>query len=234
MKIFVGTSGWMYDWNPDGFDWYMMQSGLNAVELNASFYRFPFRNQVSSWAKKGSSIRWSIKVNRLITHVYKFSDKGFNVWNKFKELFDLMNPLIDFYLFQLPPSLRFTDTVKNRLKNFIEKIDISSRVAIESRSIDWFTHDGVKFINSLGCVFVSVDAPNLPRNIFVNDGVVYLRMHGRYSWYMHNYSEDELKEIVYSILKSEPDRVYVFFNNNHDMLNNARLMLKLFSILELR
>ncbi|MGB9728756.1 MAG: DUF72 domain-containing protein [Thermoprotei archaeon] len=234
MKIFVGTSGWMYDWNPDGFDWYIMQSGLNAVELNASFYRFPFRNQVSSWAKKGSSIRWSIKVNRLVTHIYKFSDKGFDVWNKFKELFDLMNSLIDFYLFQLPPSLRFTDTVKNRLKNFIEKSDISSRIAIESRSIDWFTHDGAKFINSLGCVFVSVDAPNLPRSIFVNDGVVYLRMHGRYSWYMHNYSEDELKEIVYNILKSEPDRVYVFFNNNHDMLNNARLMLKLFSILELR
>lgn len=234
MKFFVGTSGWMYDWNPNGFDWYVMQSGLNAVELNASFYRFPFKNQVMSWVKKGSNIRWSIKVNRLITHIYKFNEKAFNVWSRFKELFSPMDFLIDFYLFQLPPSLRFTDNVKNRLKNFVEKSDISSKIAIEGRSVDWFTQEGVKFVDSLGCIFVSVDAPNFLRKIFVSNDTVYLRMHGRYAWYMYNYSESELKEIMYDILKNEPNRVYVFFNNNHDMLNNARLMLKLFSSLELR
>ncbi|MEM4503151.1 MAG: DUF72 domain-containing protein, partial [Ignisphaera sp.] len=62
MEIFVGTSGWLYDWNIDGtLDWYLQNSRLNAVELNASFYRFPFRNQVSSWVKKTSiyGIRWA-------------------------------------------------------------------------------------------------------------------------------------------------------------------------------
>ncbi|RLI98826.1 MAG: DUF72 domain-containing protein, partial [Candidatus Aenigmatarchaeota archaeon] len=70
MQVFVGTSGWAYGWNPNGFDWYIKNSGLNSVELNASFYRFPFPNQVKSWARKtkefNPSLRWSIKVNRLI------------------------------------------------------------------------------------------------------------------------------------------------------------------------
>lgn len=70
VKVFVGTSGWLYDWNLDStFDWYVRNSGLNAVELNASFYRFPFRNQVTSWTRKGSGLRWAVKVHRYITHV---------------------------------------------------------------------------------------------------------------------------------------------------------------------
>ena len=39
-EIFVGTSGWLYDWNlGSSLDWYAEFSGLNAVELNASFYK---------------------------------------------------------------------------------------------------------------------------------------------------------------------------------------------------
>ncbi|MEO0119416.1 MAG: DUF72 domain-containing protein, partial [candidate division WOR-3 bacterium] len=69
MEIYVGTSGWYYDWNLEGtFDWYLKNSKLNAVELNVSFYRFPFPNQVKSWANKGKSLRWAIKVSRIITH----------------------------------------------------------------------------------------------------------------------------------------------------------------------
>ena len=231
MRFFVGTSGWMYDWNPDGFEWYMLESGLNAVELNASFYRFPFKNQILSWSRKGSRIRWSIKVNRLVTHVYKLNDKAFSVWNRFRELFEPMDDLIDFYLFQLPPTLKFTESVRNKLKMFVERGDVGSKIAIEGRSSDWFTDECVRFINSLGCVFVSVDAPGLPNNIFVNNGTIYLRMHGRHAWYMYNYSERELSEIVQRIIKNKPERVYVFFNNDHDMLANARVMFRLFSIL---
>ncbi|MFP3209319.1 MAG: DUF72 domain-containing protein, partial [Nitrososphaeria archaeon] len=38
MEPYVGTSGWSYAWNPDGLEWYVRNSGLNAVELNSSFY----------------------------------------------------------------------------------------------------------------------------------------------------------------------------------------------------
>ena len=63
MKFFVGTSGWMYDWNEESsLDWYVKNSRLNAIELNASFYRFPFPNQVKHWAVAGKSLSWAVKV----------------------------------------------------------------------------------------------------------------------------------------------------------------------------
>ena len=44
VEVYVGTSGWMYPWNLGrSLEWYVNHSGLNAVELNASFYRIPRR-----------------------------------------------------------------------------------------------------------------------------------------------------------------------------------------------
>jgi len=40
MEVFVGKSGWYYDWNENkNLDWFIQNSGLNTVELNASYYR---------------------------------------------------------------------------------------------------------------------------------------------------------------------------------------------------
>ncbi|MGA7368230.1 MAG: hypothetical protein WBX01_03810 [Nitrososphaeraceae archaeon] len=42
-SIRIGTSGYTYSWNerrPSPFKWYINQ-GLNSVEINASYYRFP-------------------------------------------------------------------------------------------------------------------------------------------------------------------------------------------------
>jgi uncharacterized protein YecE (DUF72 family) len=49
-------------------------------------------------------------------------------------------------------------------------------------------------------------------------------MHGREGWYSHDYTEDELRETGGLLRAANPDRVYVFFNNDHAMLENAQLM----------
>ena len=43
------------------------------------------------------------------------------------------------------------------------------------------------------------------------------------------YTDQELKDVAERIRKTNPERVYVFFNNNHAMLENARRMLKILS-----
>jgi len=74
LKIYVGTSGWMYPWNKGrSLDWYVKESGLNSVELNSSFYRFPYKNQIKSWIDKGSAIKWSIKVHKSISHTHRLN-----------------------------------------------------------------------------------------------------------------------------------------------------------------
>lgn len=229
IEVFVGTSGWLYDWNADGsLDWYVSHSGLNAVELNASFYRFPFPSQVRSWRRRGSRLRWAVKVHRSITHYRRMGPGALDIWRKFKSLFEPLDELVDFYLFQLPP--RFARTRQNveRLRKFSETAELGSRMAIEFRHKSWFCEETVELCRELGATPVSVDSP-IGTWIACSSDIVYLRMHGRSAWYAHDYSEEELGRLSSRILELQPAKVYVFFNNDHWMLENARLMKELLS-----
>jgi uncharacterized protein YecE (DUF72 family) len=226
-EVYVGTSGWLYDWNEGlSLDWYVAYSGLNAVELNASFYGFPFRNQVLGWARRGRTLRWSVKVHRSITHLRKLGEASLATWGKFRELFSPMEDLVDFYLFQMPPSFSCSSENLARVESFHGKVGLGSRMAVEFRHGSCFTESTARWAEGAGLTLVSVDSP-IATWIASTGGVVYLRMHGRSSWYAHDYSYGELAEVARRIRELSPRRVYVFFNNDHWMLDNARTMLKL-------
>ena len=229
MAFFVGTSGWYYPWNEKrSLDWFVANSGLNAVELNASFYRFPFSNMVKSWARKGRELSWAIKVNRLITHIFKFSDKAFSRWQRFRDLFVPLDASVDFYLFQLPP--RTTPESADSIEDFVEKTGLKGRFALEVRNLKWFDEAWISWASKLGITWVSVDSPEFPLNVFNTNGLVYERMHGRTEWYSHFYSDEELEEVAEKIVKAEPEKAYVFFNNDSAMLENSRKMLNIFNM----
>jgi len=231
MQVFVGTSGWMYAWNEEqNLDWYVKNAGLNAVELNASFYRFPFSKWVDSWAKKGKQLRWSIKVNRLITHTLKFGERASSLWKRFEANFKPLESNIDFYLFQLPPFM--TSSFANRLEQFVVKTGLEQEFALEVRNLDWFNKKWIEWASKLGITWVSVDCPDYPLDVFNPSGIVYKRMHGRYDWYSTYYKDQELKEVAQEIAKVKPEKAYVFFNNDHAMLDNARKMLTILNKLE--
>ena len=73
-------------------------------------------------------------------------------------------------------------------------------------------------------MFVSVDSPEIREAIYSSNGIIYLRLHGRTYWYFHNYTFEELEDIVNHLLELKPRKIYVFFNNDHNMLHNAREM----------
>ncbi|MGK0549363.1 MAG: DUF72 domain-containing protein [Pyrobaculum sp.] len=223
MEIYVGTSGWLYSWNLGrSLRWYVENSGLNAVELNASFYLMPTARQVEKWRAEGSSLRWAVKVYRGVTHFGRLSEKALELLKRFLALFEPMDHLVDFYLFQLPPF--FTNTSRNRAR--VERISsaLGPRAAFEFRHSSWFTEEVARWAEEAGFTPVSVDSPDASWVVSTR-GVVYLRMHGRTAWYSHYYEEDELEEIAGRLLSLAPKRVYVFFNNDHAMLENARSML---------
>ncbi|MEM2940447.1 MAG: DUF72 domain-containing protein [Thermoproteota archaeon] len=228
-RLFIGTSGWSYSWNPDGFDWYVKNSGLNSVELNASFYRFPFRNQVYAWSRKTpKGFRWVVKVSKIVTHIYRMSFKAVNTFNKFTSIFKPLEENIDYYLFQLPPFVEPSQNTIRNIEKFFTKVEIAEKAAVEWRNMKWFSGEWEEWASSKGLTVVSVDSPDLPRYVFNTTGTVYLRMHGRSSWYSHNYTMQELKETVKNVLESKPRRIYVFMNNDHYMIDNARVLLKMF------
>jgi len=226
VRVFVGTSGWFYDWNPEhSLDWYVAKSGLNAIELNASFYRFPFPNQIKSWAKKGAGLRWVVKASRLITHTHCFNTPALELWERFHNLFSPLEEKIDFYLFQLPP--RLTPAIKKTIARFAASTGLKRRFALEPRHELWFNPATEEWAEKVPITLVSVDAPQLPRWSFNTSGTIYLRLHGRTFWYHHDYTATELKEIFTELKRKKPATVYAFFNNDQDMLKNARQFLKL-------
>lgn len=229
MEFFVGTSGWVYSWNEEeSLDWYVLNSGLNAVELNMSFYRFPFPSMVKSWFNKGKGLRWSIKVNRLITHNFKFNEGAFLSWKKFHKLFLPLEPCIDFYLFQLPPFIK--PEWAERIEDFVIKTNLNHRFALEVRNNAWFSSEWINWASRLGITWVSIDTPDFPLDVFNTSGSTYVRMHGRTGWYTHLYSEEELEEVARKILNVKPRKVYIFFNNDTNMLRNAHSILKLLKL----
>lgn len=213
MEVYVGTSGWAYPWNEGGnLDWYVKNTGFNAVELNASFYWFPFRNQVKAWSKY--NLKWAVKVHRSITHVKRLKD--FSLWDKFEELMNPLNP--EFYLFQMPPTFKFSEENLRRVKAFEERV--GERMAIEFRDPEWYRRD----LGLTKATVVSIDSP-IGTFLVNNTGTVYLRLHGRTEWYWYEYSEEELREIAREVLELRPERVFAFFNNDLWMLENGRQMM---------
>lgn len=225
MDAFVGTSGWYYEWNKKkSLDWFIQNSGLNSVELNASFYRFPSLGQIESWSTKGTGLRWSIKVHRSITHWRQLSESSLEIWENFRELFEPMDHLVDFYLFQMPP--KFDDAA--RALSFAEAAELGERFALEIRNKELFGDDEACAELMEKVTLVSVDSPDYRDRIFPGE-TAYIRMHGRESWYSYDYSRAEISETINKIRGFGPEKVYVYFNNDHNMLENARTALEIFS-----
>jgi uncharacterized protein YecE (DUF72 family) len=223
MEVYIGTSGWAYDWNKkNSLDWYVNHSGLNAIELNMSFYRFPYPNMVKSWSNKGKQLAWVVKVHRSITHFKKLNRESYILFEKFRNVFKPLEDQIHYYLLQLPPRFNNIDA----LDQFINEFG-SNKICVEFRDKSMFNNEIIQWGKKKGVLIVSIDAPNMPDKI-MSEKVIYERIHGRTSWYSHNYSKEELLEIKKRVINSNPKRIYVFFNNNHAMLENAKVMYNLF------
>uniref|UniRef100_A0A7C4UFY7 DUF72 domain-containing protein n=1 Tax=candidate division WOR-3 bacterium TaxID=2052148 RepID=A0A7C4UFY7_UNCW3 len=228
MNVYIGTSGWRYFWNEGGtIEWYIENTGLNAIELNASFYRFPFKNMVSGWAKKGRSLKWCVKVSRQITHIHLFGNNSIEIFKRFKELFEPMEDIISFYLFQLPPKMK--SEYKNKIEDFLKNSGLKEKIALEVRNVDWFREENYRWAMDNNITWVSIDAPKLPNEIIKTTDDIYVRFHGREGWYEHNYTKKELEDVKNRIVEKSPDNTYIFFNNDKDMLENAIQMKKIFS-----
>ena len=217
-QIYIGTSGWSYEWNlGKSLDWYISNSELNSIELNMSYYRFPYPNMVKVWAKKGSNLVWIIKTHRLITHLKKLNKETYSIFERFKKIFLPFEESIHYYLLQFPS--RFTDL--DKVEKFIDNCG-NEKLAVEFRNTSMFTNEIISWANKQGILLVSIDAPKLPTKIMSND-IIYERIHGRTDWYSHNYKDEELLEIKDRIMSPKPKEVYVFFNNDN-MLKNAMRM----------
>ncbi len=221
----VGTSGYSYFWNPDKknpFKWYVSK-GFKTVEINASFYSFPRRSWVKAWTTHSPrEFDFSIKVHRSITHMSRLGPRSIDLWIKFRELFKPLEKKIVFWLFQFPEYFKPTHENIFRIKSFLREAESIGSIVMEFRDPGWWKNR--RYVEEAGAVFCSIDAPELPNDIISSNNIVYLRLHGRTEWYAYEYSYEELIDLAEKIRRIDAEKKYIYFNNDHGMLENALTM----------
>lgn len=217
---YLGCSGWFYlHWQglfyPDDlpqkkwFAYYCRH--FNTVELNSTFYRWPKESTVKSWYRNSPpDFVYTLKVNKFITHIKKFKNCK-KLINDFYNLGESLKEKIGCFLFQLPPSLKYS---KEKLKEIINQLDNEKLNAIEFRHFSWFNSEVYDSLKKNHLIYCIVSAPYLVEEFVKTAQDIYLRFHGRTSWYGSNYSIKELKSYAWKIKKLKARNNWIYFNND--------------------
>ncbi len=227
MKIFVGTSGWNYGhWRgifyPNALPqnrWLEFYSKyFDTVEINMTFYRFPFKRAIEKWKKTvPTGFIFSVKGNRIITHVKKLKEVE-SILKKFLSLISIFEDNLGPVLFQLPPSFSFN---KERLTVFCEflasqEIIKKGMFSIELRDKRWINEETFQILEKYNISLCFSDYPGVEVSSPLTASFVYMRRHGPTSLYSSCYSEKEIRRDASSIesyLKNNVD-VFVYYNND--------------------
>lgn len=235
-RIFIGCSGWFY-WHWRGafypadlptsrwFSHYAKR--FKTVELNAPFYSWPTIATVNTWVRQAEkrSFVYTVKVCELITHIKRFAGTKTLV-RDFGMIADLLGPRMGCFLFQLPPSFRYTPA---RLERILDQLDHRRRNVVEFRHESWWNDNVYEAFRKTGTIFCSCSGPRLPDALIKTADDVYIRFHGVKNWYRHDYSTAELAVWTERIETSRAKTVWAYFNNDRNgySLKNARALSRL-------
>jgi uncharacterized protein YecE (DUF72 family) len=222
MNYYLGCSGWSYDdwiniFYPNDLErreWLIFYSKhFNTVEVNSTFYRFPFTNVVKGWYNKTpEDFIITLKANRLITHMKKLKDVD-SLLESFYKYADLLKEKLGCILFQLHPNIKKNVEL---LEGFVNKLDKTKKNVIEFRHISWFDKKVYKILEENNVGFCIISAPKLPEEEVITADFGYVRFHGKDDWYKYNYSKEELNEWAEKIKNFDVKELFVYFNNDFD------------------
>jgi uncharacterized protein YecE (DUF72 family) len=235
--LHIGCSGWRYwKWHDsfyaevpqsDWFDHYLKR--FDTVEINASFYSWPTVAGVQAWRRQPGKKKfvYTVKVCELITHIKKFKGTK-TLIRDFGMIADVLGNRMGCFLFQLPPSFRYT---RSRLNDIVTQLDPARRNVVEFRHASWWNEEVYSAFRKAGIIFCSCSGPKLPAELIRTVDEVYVRLHGPKRWYRHDYSNEELADWMDKIKASGAKRAWIYFNNDNDghAPKNATMLRRLFS-----
>jgi len=222
--LWIGTSGWSYrhwlgrfyppDLAPRQWFAYYVQH-FPTVEINASFYRLPSRQQFARWAQVASSrpgFRFAVKASRLITHVRRLADAEDELGHLLAAAGGL-GPALELVLFQLPPG--FERDVE-RLSSFLARLPARPRFAIEFRHPSWFEPAVLDLVStSGGTVVVALGGRcPAPEELPFTGPFGYVRVH--HGAFGIGLTDEEMAALAARLeqLAASGREGYVYFNND--------------------
>lgn len=240
-KIFIGSSGWSYGHWVGNFypaslaknQWLSYYSKyFNTVELNMSFYRYPYIGMIENWRNKlPENFKMTFKAHRQITHIQHF--KNIQTLKRFYEMTDGMKEKIGCILFQAPPSFEMNKKNFNILELFLAETDTKRYNAIEFRHPSWWHHETAYLLRKYNTAFCTVSGLDMPKKHIITADFAYCRFHGPGVPYSSEYTEKQLRNYADVIKKwvseNKVKEVYCYFNNDFQgfAVKNAMFLKKI-------
>jgi uncharacterized protein YecE (DUF72 family) len=193
--IRIGTAGWSIpkphaaEFAGGGTHLQRYAQRFPAVEINSSFYRSHKPETYARWAASvPSGFRFAVKVPREITHIRKLAgiiEPLDRFLAETKSLGDQLGPL----LVQLPPSLRFNNSVAGEFFHDL-RARFDGQVVCEPRHSTWFTDTVDAALSEFRIVRAAADPAPVPRAASPGGWaeMVYRRLHGSPKMYYSAYS----------------------------------------------
>lgn len=233
--IRIGCSGYYYSyWKerfyPKGLQpkaWLSYYSSVfNTVELNGTFYRIPKATDLQRYAAvTDDSFRFSVKVNRAITHTRKLADCK----ELIRDFSDLVRSTIghklSHFLYQLPPSFQYSE---ENLERVLETIPHASENVVEFRHASWWNPQTEAALRSAKLTFCNVDFPGLETPFIHTSPLFYFRLHGNPILFKSAYSEETLRAFA-AQFPANAEAWNIYFNNTYYEAGytNARQLISL-------
>ena len=237
--IYIGTSGWSYDhwlglFYPEELkknQWLPFYSEhFGTVELNMSFYRYPFQNMLKGWKNKlPENFKMTFKAHRQITHRKKFREVKENL-DRFYNMVGEMGDRAGCILFQAPPSFSKTQENEEVLRKFLELINPSFHNVIEFRHSSWWNEETLDLLRKYNVAFCTVSGINMPSDVMISADFGYFRFHGPEEVYASEYSDEQLRawaDAINELISGGTiNDVYCYFNNDFHgfAINNAKTL----------
>lgn len=222
--LWVGTSGWSYRhwlgrfYPPElpPLEWFAYYvRHFPTVEINASFYRLPSRQQFARWAQVAAArpgFRFAVKASRLITHARRLADAGEEL-ERLLEAAGGLGPALELVLFQLPPG--FARDLE-RLRDFLSLLPERPRFAIEFRHPSWFEPAVLDLVAaSGGAVVVALGGRcPTPEELPFTGSFGYVRVH--HGAFGIGLTDEEIAALAGRLeqLAASGREGYVYFNND--------------------
>lgn len=222
-RVFIGTSGWVYDhWRGSFYPedlvrrrWLSFYADRFAsVEINGSFYRLPSESTVSAWAREAPpGFRFAFKASRYLTHMKKLKPAPDSLRTMLQRA-DILGARLGPILFQLPPRWHVNT---ERLEAFLESLPRRHRYAFELRDESWWDERVYALLRGRGAATVWFDLAGRRSPVTDTARFRYVRWHGPgESAYCGRYGKNRLRALAARVREWSADGqdVYVYFDND--------------------
>ena len=228
-QFYLGTIGFSYkDWLGAFYPIGTPQKGylpyyskvFNCVEIDTTFHSVPRQSAVQSWVNTApDGFKFCLKTPRRITH--ELGLKGAEgEMIEFLDSVRLLQEKLGPILIQLPP--KFSQDNYSILDGFIESLPKNHQIAVEFRHPSWYNKKTEQLLSHHQVCWVSIDFPNIPKQIVPTTSFLYIRWIGINGMYQHHTYErvdknNQLKwwwDTIQSCMDGTTS-IYGFFNNDY-------------------